>query len=53
MYLQTMSRYFYLSIYGSTAIWPLLDLAAGCEAHMNFADESACLKADNVWNERN
>jgi hypothetical protein len=23
----------------------------GCEAHMNFACESACLKADNVWNE--
>jgi hypothetical protein len=25
--------------------------AAGCEAHMNFADESACLTADNVRNE--
>jgi hypothetical protein len=24
---------------------------AGCEAHTNFADESACLKADNVQNE--
>jgi hypothetical protein len=25
--------------------------AACCEAHTNFADESACLKADNVRNE--
>jgi hypothetical protein len=25
--------------------------AACCEAHTNFADESACLTADNVWNE--
>jgi hypothetical protein len=24
---------------------------ACCEAHMNFADELACLMADNVWNE--
>jgi hypothetical protein len=24
---------------------------AGCGAHTNFADESACLKADNVRNE--
>jgi hypothetical protein len=24
---------------------------AGCEAHTNFADESACLKADNFRNE--
>jgi hypothetical protein len=23
----------------------------GCEAHTNFADESACLMVDNVWNE--
>jgi hypothetical protein len=23
----------------------------GCEAHMIFADDSACLTADNVWNE--
>jgi hypothetical protein len=22
-----------------------------CEAHTNFADESACLTADNIWNE--
>jgi hypothetical protein len=22
----------------------------GCEVHMNFADESACLMADNVQN---
>jgi hypothetical protein len=25
--------------------------AAGCEPHTNFADESACLTADNVQNE--
>jgi hypothetical protein len=25
---------------------------AGCEAHTNYADESVCLMADNVWNER-
>jgi hypothetical protein len=25
--------------------------AACCEAHVNFADESACLMADNVRNE--
>jgi hypothetical protein len=25
--------------------------AACCEAHTNFTDESACLMADNVWNE--
>jgi hypothetical protein len=25
--------------------------SAGCEAHMNFAVESACLTADNVLNE--
>jgi hypothetical protein len=24
---------------------------AGCEAHTNFADESACLTADNILNE--
>jgi hypothetical protein len=24
---------------------------AGCKAHNNFADESACLMADNIWNE--
>jgi hypothetical protein len=24
---------------------------AGCEAHTNFADESACLLADNVRND--
>jgi hypothetical protein len=24
---------------------------AGWEAHMNFADKSACLTADNIWNE--
>jgi hypothetical protein len=23
---------------------------AGCEVHINFAHESACLKADKVWN---
>jgi hypothetical protein len=23
----------------------------GCEVHTNFADESACLMVDNVWNE--
>jgi hypothetical protein len=23
----------------------------GCEAHMDFADEAACLKADNIRNE--
>jgi hypothetical protein len=23
----------------------------GCGAHTNFIDESACLMADNVWNE--
>jgi hypothetical protein len=28
------------------------DWHAACrEVHMNFADESACLTADNVWNE--
>jgi hypothetical protein len=25
--------------------------AACCEAHENFADESACLMADKVWTE--
>jgi hypothetical protein len=25
--------------------------SACCEAHTNFADESTCLTADNVWNE--
>jgi hypothetical protein len=25
--------------------------AAGCEAHTNFSDESACLTADNVRNQ--
>jgi hypothetical protein len=25
--------------------------ATCCEAHANFADESACLAGDNVWNE--
>jgi hypothetical protein len=25
--------------------------AACCEAYTNFANESACLTADNVWNE--
>jgi hypothetical protein len=25
--------------------------AACCKSHTNFADESACLMADNVWNE--
>jgi hypothetical protein len=23
---------------------------AGCKAHTNFADESVCLMANNVWN---
>jgi hypothetical protein len=28
-----------------------LRCTAGCEARTNFADESAFLTADNVWNE--
>jgi hypothetical protein len=24
---------------------------AGCKAHMNFSGQSACLMANNIWNE--
>jgi hypothetical protein len=34
-----------------TALRFIAPSAAYREGHMNFADESACLMADNVWNE--
>jgi hypothetical protein len=46
-----IQEYFYCVdwVYGSALHG---DRCAACfEAHMNFADESACLMADNVWNE--
>jgi hypothetical protein len=42
---------------GSYICWPVYGCAlhgdrctADCEAHANFANESVCLIADNVWN---
>jgi hypothetical protein len=32
------------------SLFRALRFTSRCEAHTNFADESICLMADNVWN---